>query len=64
MPTHPEGPRGRSTGRTPWWRRLGDLKVTPAVVLLFFMALVVLSAAAAGIGFVAHHFRASVGQPR
>ena len=71
MPTDPGGPgRGpperkpKSPEGKPWWQRLGDAEVTPAVVLLFFLALLVLSAAAAGVGYVAHHFRAVVGRPR
>lgn len=79
MPTDPVGPRERRTDSSdprpdlrpdpaplsaPWWRRLGDAKLTPAIALLFFLGLMVLSGLAAGVGYVAHHFRAAVSQPR
>ena len=70
MPTDPVGPRDRrpdppSRGSPPpWWQRLGDAKLPPAIALRVFLGLVVLSAMAAGVGFVAHHFRAAVTQPR
>ena len=68
MPTDPVGPRERrpdpSGPPPPWWQRLGDAKLTPAIALLFFLGLLVLSAMAAGVGYVAHHFRAAVSHPR
>ncbi len=66
MPTDPAGPRDRrpDPSSASWWQRLGDAKLTPAIVLLFFLGLVVLSTMAAGIGLVAHHFRAAVSQTR
>ncbi len=38
-------------------KRLESTKVTPLTVVLFIGALAVLSFAAAGVGYVAHHLR-------
>ncbi len=61
MPTDLDGPPGNPA---PWWQRLDDIKLTPQIALLFFLALVLLSGLAAGVGFVAHHGRMSVSRTR
>lgn len=38
----------------PWWRRLEQTKLTPLVFVAFFVALALMSGAAALVGYVTH----------